>query len=33
MRLERELDGPVDVECSFRSGTLFLLQARPITTL
>jgi phosphoenolpyruvate synthase/pyruvate phosphate dikinase len=33
MRVEREAGGPVDIECSFRDGTLFLLQARPITTL
>ena len=33
MRLEQELGRPVDIECSFRNGTLFLLQARPITTL
>jgi phosphoenolpyruvate synthase/pyruvate phosphate dikinase len=31
--LERDLGRPVDVECSFRGGALFLLQARPITTL
>jgi pyruvate,water dikinase len=33
IRLERETGRPVDIECSFRDGTLFLLQARPITTL
>ena len=31
--LEAERGGPVDVECAFASGSLFLLQARPITAL
>jgi phosphoenolpyruvate synthase/pyruvate phosphate dikinase len=33
VRLERETGRAVDIECSFRAGTLYLLQARPITTL
>src|SRR5258708_5072338 len=31
--LEAERAGPVDVECAFAGGTLYLLQARPITAL
>ena len=31
--LEHEHGGPVDVECAFADGTLYLLQSRPITTL
>jgi rifampicin phosphotransferase len=31
--LESESGGPVDVECAFADGKLFLLQSRPITTL
>jgi phosphoenolpyruvate synthase/pyruvate phosphate dikinase len=31
--LERSTGHPVDVECSFRDGTLYLLQSRPITTI
>lgn len=33
LALESELGHPVDVECAFRGGLLFLLQCRPITTL
>ena len=31
--LEKETGAPVDVECAFGGGSLFLLQSRPITTL
>ena len=31
--LDTETGAPVDVECAFAAGTLFLLQSRPITTL
>ena len=31
--LERDTGSPVDIECAFSGGTLFLLQCRPITTL
>ena len=31
--LEQEHGAPVDVECAFFAGVLFLLQSRPITTL
>ena len=33
LALESESGGPVDVECAFADGKLFLLQSRPITTL
>jgi len=33
LSLEARLGFPVDVECAYHSGTLFLLQCRPITTL
>ncbi|HEV2010567.1 MAG TPA: PEP/pyruvate-binding domain-containing protein [Candidatus Limnocylindria bacterium] len=33
LALEAESGGPVDVECAFAAGTLYLLQSRPITTL
>jgi pyruvate,water dikinase len=33
LRLESFFGGPQDIEWSFRSGELFLLQSRPITTL
>ena len=33
LALEAESGAPVDVECAFAGGTLFLLQARPITAL
>jgi phosphoenolpyruvate synthase/pyruvate phosphate dikinase len=33
LSLEERLGFPVDVECAYHSGTLFLLQCRPITTL
>lgn len=32
-RLEKELDGPQDIEWALADGELFLLQSRPITTL
>jgi pyruvate,water dikinase len=32
-RLERALGWPVDVECAFARGRLYLLQCRPITAL
>ena len=32
-RLEADTSAPVDVECAWHSGTLYLLQSRPITTL
>ncbi len=31
--LEADSGGPVDIECAFADGTLYLLQSRPITTL
>jgi phosphoenolpyruvate synthase/pyruvate phosphate dikinase len=31
--LESSTGSPVDVECAYRYGKLFLLQCRPITTL
>lgn len=31
--LERDVSRPVDVECAFQDGRLYLLQCRPITTL
>ncbi len=33
MALERENEHPVDMECAFAKGVLYLLQCRPITTL
>lgn len=33
VRLEKELGWPVDVECAYCDGRLYLLQCRPITTL
>jgi phosphohistidine swiveling domain-containing protein len=33
LALEAESGAPVDVECAFAAGTLYLLQSRPITTL
>ncbi len=33
LRLERETGAPVDLECAFADGQLYLLQCRPITTL
>jgi len=33
LRLEKELDGPQDIEWALVDGELFLLQSRPITTL
>ena len=33
MALETEAGLPVDVECAFAGGTLYLIQSRPITTL
>ena len=33
IRLEAATGGPVDVECAVHDGNLYLLQARPITTL
>jgi pyruvate,water dikinase len=33
LRLEAQLGWPVDIECAFADGRLFLLQCRPITTL
>ena len=31
--LEAHVGVPVDIECAFAQGTLYLLQCRPITTL
>ena len=31
--LEETMGWPVDVECAYQGGELFLLQCRPITTL
>ena len=33
LRLEGTLEYPVDVECAYEAGQLYLLQCRPITTL
>ena len=33
LALEAESGAPVDIECAFAAGSLFLLQSRPITTL
>jgi len=33
MTLEKRMGHPVDVECAYQAGRLFLLQCRPITTL
>jgi pyruvate,water dikinase len=33
LRLEEIMGQPVDVECAYRGGFLYLLQCRPITTL
>ncbi len=33
MTLERTMGHPVDVECAYQAGRLYLLQCRPITTL
>jgi pyruvate,water dikinase len=33
LRLEERFGWPVDIECAFAKGKLFLLQCRPITTL
>ena len=33
LKLEHELGFPVDVECAWQHGKLYLLQCRPITTL
>jgi rifampicin phosphotransferase len=33
LALEAESQAPVDVECAFAAGSLYLLQSRPITTL
>jgi pyruvate,water dikinase len=33
MALEQEMGWPVDVECAWQEGRLYLLQCRPITTL
>ncbi len=33
LRLEEIMGQPVDVECAYRGGLLYLLQCRPITTL
>ncbi len=32
-RLEQSMGFPVDIECAYRAGQLYLLQCRPITTL
>ena len=32
-RLEQSLGFPVDIECAYSAGRLYLLQCRPITTL
>ena len=31
--LEAQVGAPVDIECAYAGGTLYLLQCRPITTL
>ena len=33
LQLEAETGAPVDVECAFRSGELYLLQCRPVTAI
>jgi phosphoenolpyruvate synthase/pyruvate phosphate dikinase len=33
MALEERMGHPVDVECAYHAGRLYLLQSRPITTL
>jgi pyruvate,water dikinase len=33
MALEAWMGGPVDIECAYRAGNLYLLQCRPITAL
>src|SRR5256885_329959 len=33
LALEADAGAPVDVECAFASGALYLLQSRPVTTL
>ncbi len=33
LTLEETMNYPVDIECAFAGGTLYLLQCRPITTL
>lgn len=33
LRLEEDLGWPVDIECAWQAGQLYLLQCRPITTL
>jgi pyruvate,water dikinase len=32
-KLERTMGWPVDLECAYADGRLYLLQCRPITTL
>ncbi len=33
LSLETTMGYPVDIECAYASGELYLLQCRPITTL
>jgi pyruvate,water dikinase len=33
LTLEGTMENPVDVECAYAGGELYLLQCRPITTL
>ncbi len=33
LTLEATMEYPVDVECAYAAGELYLLQGRPITTL
>lgn len=33
LTLEQEMGWPVDIECAYQGGTLYLLQCRPITTV
>ena len=33
LTLETTMERPVDVECAYAAGKLYLLQCRPITTL
>jgi pyruvate,water dikinase len=33
VRLEEAMGQPVDIECAFAGGQLYLLQCRPISTL
>jgi pyruvate,water dikinase len=33
LTLETTMENPVDVECAYSGGELYLLQCRPITTL